>query len=191
MSCRGIRINCAAQTRAGRGSLSSLQQLFLPPGTAVVCPRYIRAAWSDQQHGIIRCSIPPNCRCRWIHPDLFQQFQQRLPNKITVWDVTTHFNGKSGLKTKDYRRRMGRYPGSSKAVWVAIRCIKIKASDCLKCDQSLILTFPHIVLYFRKVCKGFVVLIIPLIFCHICLNLRGCWCLVTLTNVPFIIVVKL
>lgn len=148
MSCRGIRINCAAQTRAGRGSLSSLQQLFLPPGTAVVCPRYIRAAWSDQQHGIIRCSIPPNCRCRWIHPDLFQQFQQRLPNKITVWDVTTHFNGKSGLKTKDYRRRMGRYPGSSKAVWVAIRCIKIKASDCLKCDQKLNFDIsPHCALF--------------------------------------------
>lgn len=130
MSCRGIRINCAPHTPQGWQRLpASSPAASLPPGTAVVCLRYIRAARSDQQHRIIRCSTPPDCARHRIHPDLFQQFQHRLPNIITGQDVATHLNGEWGLKSEDYERRTGRSPGSGEAARVTIKGIKIRGLE--------------------------------------------------------------
>lgn len=187
MSCRGIRINCAPQTpQCWQRLPASSPAASLPPGTAVVCLRYIRAAQSDQQHRIIRCSTPPDCARHRIHPDLFPQFQPRLPNIITGQDFSTHLNGEWGLKSEDYERRMGRSPGRSEAARVTIKSIRIRGLEVW-----LMLDFNTVSVCWISERTSWVNLVQLELFLFLFREMcRPMWCLVTLTNVLFIILVK-
>lgn len=40
--------------------------------------------------------------------------------------------GKLGLKSEDYKKRLGCYLESSEAMTLIIKCIKVKGKECLK-----------------------------------------------------------
>lgn len=105
MSCRGIRINCAPHTMAGRDSQPSLQPFPFSPGTTVVCLRYITAAWSDQQHQIMRCSTPYKLLDLLNSPWLVLAISGRLSDLIALQATAARVKGKLSLKGEDYSMR--------------------------------------------------------------------------------------